>query len=467
MNEASTIAAISSAPGTSARALVRLSGPGAGRVAATLLWTDARAIRGAFEGRRGCGTGWLRLAASGPSLPVEFMWWRGPGSFTGEDTLELLIPGNPLVVTRVMGVMLAQPGVRHATPGEFSARAYLNGRMSLEQAEGVAAGIAAQNAEELAAAFELASGRTGVGYAAIAEEIATLLALIEAGIDFTDQEDVRAISQAAFEARVRVLIEQVSAMGAGGAARETEPLVVLAGPPNAGKSTLFNALLGRERAIAAPIAGTTRDVLIEPVTISDGVRQVSVRLADVAGLDDDAVGPRGEIARAADARARETIAGADLVLRCDPGRGAPGARGPSAGHEHRPASGVTLAGASGSLGSGSREIRVRTFADRPAPGHGAEVEVCALDGYGLALLRCGILDRLQGSRSAGAAALVPRHAQALRQTALALGESVSSPEPEMAAQSLRVALDAMGEIAGRITPDEVLGRVFSRFCVGK
>ena len=93
--------------------------------------------------------------------------------------------------------------------------------------------------------------------------------------------------------------------------------------------------------------------------------------------------------------------------------------------------------------------------------------MCALDGYGLALLRCGILDRLQGSRSAGAAALVPRHAQALRQTALALGESVSSPEPEMAAQSLRVALDAMGEIAGRITPDEVLGRVFSRFCVGK
>lgn len=457
MPDGATIVAIGTAPGQSARAMVRVSGPAAHGVARELLGDPDVAGDSPLAPpgvRRGCFAAAFRLAPLGGRehfgpplrLPVRVIWMPGPASFTGEDTLELLISGSSLIIRRVMGEILRIPGVRHAGPGEFSARAYLNARLSLEQAEGVAAGIAAQNAAELAAAHDLSSGRTGAAYASIAEEIATLLALVEAGIDFTDQEDVRAISSLDYARRVGALLEALTRMGDGGHTRETAPLVVLAGPPNAGKSTLFNALLGRERAIAAPIAGTTRDVLIEPLTLTDGARQLAVRLADTAGLDEVSGPPTTEIARAAAAKAREAVAAADLVLRCDSGA----SRARSAGE-----------------GSLSRELHVRTFADRPAPDHRADIEVCALDGFGLHALRRAMLDRLAGSRGANAAALVPRHAETLRQTAAALTEGLGSHHPETIAQSLRLALDAIGEIAGRITPDDVLGRVFSRFCVGK
>ncbi|MFA6044569.1 MAG: GTPase [Phycisphaerales bacterium] len=470
MLDGSTIAAIGTAPGHSARALVRVSGPEAARVGRAVLCEvedPSASTLAALHSRRACFAASFSLAsldakAAALPLPVRGIWMRGPHSFTGEDTLELLVPGNPLITRRVMAQILALPGVRHAEPGEFSARAYLNGRLTLEQAEGVAAGIAAQNAAELAAAHDLSSGRTGAAYSVIAEEIATLLALIEAGIDFSDQEDVRAISPEDFARRVRTLLAGLSHMGDGGHVRETEPLVVLAGPPNAGKSTLFNAMLGRERAVAAPVAGTTRDVLIEPLTLTDGARQISVRLADVAGLDEDGEAATSEIARAAAARARDTIAAADLVLHCD--SGATRARSASESHQVPPGTNATLAAASGSW---TRHLHVRTFADRPAPGHYAAIKVCALDGYGLEALRREIIQRLAGSRSANAAALVPRHAEVLRQTAAALTESLANAHPETIAQSLRLSLDAIGEIAGRITPDDVLGRVFSRFCVGK
>ena len=481
MADGSTIAAIGTAPGASAGAMVRVSGPLAREVARTLLGDGER--EDIFGTARGCAMAKIRLPpdahsrppagevkessdglepsrlGQGLALPARVLWFCGPGSYTGEDTLELVIPGNPLVVRRVMGVVLQIPGVRHAAAGEFSARAYLNGRLTLEQAEGVAAGIAAQSAAELAAARDLASGRTGEAYRALAEEIANLLALIEAGIDFTDQEDVRAISPEVFDRRVRGLLAMLERMGEGGQVRTIEPLVVLAGAPNAGKSTLFNALLGRERAIAAPVAGTTRDVLIEPLILDDGARRLAVRLADVAGLDECGAG--GDIAREAAAKAQETIAAADLVVWCEPGHLRAGFGGPR--RCERPEAGDLGAGVSGL----PRELCVRTFADRPALDAARKLEVCALDGFGLASLRRAIIQRLVGSRSASAAALVSRHAEALRQTRLALAESLASDQPETIAQSLRMALDSIGEIAGRISPDDVLGRVFSRFCVGK
>ncbi|MBI1190179.1 MAG: hypothetical protein GC200_05790 [Tepidisphaera sp.] len=481
MSDGSTIAAIGSGPGASARALVRVSGPGAPDVARQVLVGVEEVV---FASERGCALGHLRLApwttsrtranetlagvsgsyAAEPLLPVGVIWSRGPRSFTGEDTLELLVPGNPLITSRVMSRVLACPGVRHAEPGEFSARAYLNGRLTLEEAEGVAAGIAANTREELAAARDLSSGRTGAAYAALAQEVATLLALTEAGIDFTDQEDVRAIAPDALRRRIAAVIGDINRLGGGLAPVATQPLVVLAGLPNAGKSTLFNALLGRERAVASPIAGTTRDVLIEPLSLSDGSRHLDVRLADVAGLD---AGATGDIAHQADELARQTIAAADLVIHCEPLR----ARSASEGLPDKRTRDDSLSRTTETLarasGSSVPVLHVRTFADQPAATPDTHLAVCALDGYGLDALRHAIIQRLAGSRSASAAALVPRHAETLRIAAAALHDAASADEPETIAHALRLALDALGQLSGRVTPDDVLGLVFSRFCVGK
>ena len=178
-----------------------------------------------------------------------------PGrSYTGEAGAEIQLPGAPHLVDRVIASLLEIEGVRLANPGEFTARAYLSGRLTAEQAEGVMAVIAAHNDAELDASRKLLAGETGREYAQIADEIATCLALVESGIDFVEEEDVIAIPRAELIDRLRALIERINALTEGRDGREhrrAETRAVLAGPANAGKSTLFNALLGRERAVTS------------------------------------------------------------------------------------------------------------------------------------------------------------------------------------------------------------------------
>lgn len=429
--------------------MIRLSGPATREVLALLLDGPPRP----FD--RGCAAARLRLG--GATLPILLVTYRAPASYTGEDAAEILLPGNPTLVERILTILNSLDGVRLAAPGEFTARAYLNDRLTLDQAEGVAATIAAESREQLDAAGALLAGRTGAQYRQWADELATLLALVEAGIDFTDQEDVVPIPARDLAARLAALDQQIAAFLGAEAGRETAatlPRVVLAGAPNAGKSTLFNALLGRRRAVVSPVAGTTRDVLEEELDLSaDAPGCGAVLLTDLAGLDAGAV---SGLDAAAQARARESLQAADVVVHCDPsGRFAPLDVSPAA-----------------------TVIRVRTKADLPAAATGADpgaIAICALDGWNLPILRRAIADVAWGAASGGLASLIPRHRRALDETRRGLrdalealhGDDDAITEPALVASSLRAALDALGELVGRITPDEVIGRIFATFCVGK
>jgi tRNA modification GTPase len=456
------ILAIASAPGPSPRGFVRLSG---GEIF-QLLRDHLQGLtfeRGAHQAR-------LRLADH--SLPVIALIMPGPRSYTGEDCAELQMPGNPALLARVVAELLQSAAVggsaaRHAEPGEFTARAFLNGRISLTQAEGVAATIAAQSDAELRAAHLLTSGALGSFAHQLADDLANALALVEAGIDFTDQEDVVAISPEDLQNRliaIRTRIDDQLQRSVGAEQLQAIPWVVLMGRPNAGKSALFNALLGHERAVVSPMSGTTRDVLTEPLAIDTPHGPAEVMLVDLAGLDED----DAAINQMMQAAARQAIDRAELMLRCVP---------------------INEADADSTPG----EVVVWTKSDLEAkrkPGQSVAparvvarhdaIAVSALTGAGLGELKSLIAQRLADraiSLAADAAALKPRHDDMLRSAQANLEESIALVEPirrerhiaypELIAATMRAALDNLSSLAGDITPDEVLGRIFATFCVGK
>lgn len=391
----------------------------------------------------------LRLGDA--DLPVLVARFIAPDSYTGEESAEIVLPGSPRLVERVVSRLVETPGVRHAEPGEFTARAYLHGRLSLGAAEAVGELIAARGDAQIEAARRLMSGESGARYRGFAEEAATLLALVEAGIDFTDQEDVTAIAPEALRSRALALRDEITAMAGRGEARAALPRVVLVGSPNAGKSTLFNALLGRRRAVVSAAPGSTRDALEEELDLSgDAPGAGRVVLIDIAGLECAAVGaPPAGVTGAAQEAALRAVESADVAVYCDPS-----GRFTRFDGRERPV------------------LRVRTKAD--LPGVHSALEVCALDGWNLGALRRGIADAAFGGAEAETAALAARHRLALREAAARLEDAARAgaglgrlQAPELAAEALRGALDRLGELCGRITPDDVIGRIFSRFCVGK
>lgn len=452
-----TICALATPPTHAPRAVIRLSGPAAftslpigGRAGEGLAGDSHRPTRQAltvtFAIPNTTNTTVLKL-------PALLLCFPAPRSYTGEHCAELCFTGNAFLAERIINALTARPGVRRAQPGEFTARAFLNGRLSLSQAEGVAATIAARTSEQLAAAQSLLSGATGDRYRHWADDCTTLLALVEAGIDFTDQEDVVAITQADLAARALALASAIDARvgaRAGTESPRTLPTVVLAGAPNAGKSTLFNALLGHDRAVASPTAGTTRDILTEPLDLSaDAPGAGSVLLQDLAGLS---ASPTGTIDALAQAHAREAIARADLILWCDPTGTFPEHASPARSLQTRPPA----------------LLRVRTFGDQPAPNTTDAIAVCALDRWNLATLRRAIADHACTTRATDLATLLPRHHRALASASEALrAAAANAATPELAATNLRSALDELAQLVGAITPDDVIGRVFATFCVGK
>lgn len=452
--EPDTIAALASGWAPAPRAIIRLSGPGVPALAFDL-FESPPASTGSIAASR------LRLTPT-LALPCLTMRFDAPRSYTGEHTIEIVLPGNPILLERVLARLASHTGVREATPGEFSARAYLNGRLSLAQAEGVAAVIAAQTDAHLAAAADLASGRRADLYSSWMNEAATLLALVESGIDFTDQEDVVPIAPDELSSRISSLhAALLDHLGAAAGQEQTiaTPRVVLAGPPNAGKSTLFNALLGRHRVVVSPIAGTTRDAIAEPLDLSRSIPAgPTVMLVDLAGLEPHTT--HAPVDGAAQARALDEIRSADIILHCDPaGRFA----------DHLPGS------------PGRPVIRLRTKADLPhsapsTPQAAPALSICALDGWHMDILQRAIADAAwAASGSSNHTFLLPRHRRTLADAAAALAESRRSVDPtahaltrpELTAASLRAAVDALGELAGRMSPDDVIGRIFATFCVGK
>ncbi len=449
MPTGTTIVAISTAPGIGARGMVRISGPQTRELAERTL-DLALSTRGVYSAR-------LSLTRR-CTLPVLAMFYPGPRSYTGEDTLELLVPGGAPILARVLEAVLAQEGIELAQPGEFSARAYMNGRLGLAQAEGIALRISALHSDALRAADTLLDGRYGQQCNAWVDEIAGLLALVEAGVDFADQEDVVPIAPQDLSRRLaelqRQLVEQAGA-GVGARVVDDQPTAVLVGRPNAGKSALFNALLGQQRAVVSEQAGTTRDALRELLDLSRELPGSGViELVDLAGLAERGI---DVIDTQAQQHARELISGADVVLWCDP----------SGAFDQR----------SFEVRPDTPMVRVRTKSDLPSthPGDRSSVPVCAFDPTTLGVLRRAIADATTRASGTGVGVFVPRHRRALRTAIHAIADTLehldpdapSLGNPELIALGLREALDALGELVGEVSPDDVIGRVFATFCVGK
>lgn len=465
-----TIAAVATGFERAPRAMIRLSGPDALNALVPHLAPGSPFQHHAPERRIARATLLLphaRADAPPGELPVIISTFRAPASYTGEHACEIQIPGNPHLVRRVLDLLLDTPGIRSADPGEFSARAFLNGKLTAEQAEGVRAMIAARTASEHAAAHALLDGHTGTRYRLITDELATALALVEAGIDFTEEEDVVAIAPDDLLERLQIQHEATKALVGPEPATEHGsdlPRVVLAGPPNAGKSTLFNALLGRDRAIVSDTPGTTRDAIAEDIELlpaSESPWSASrCTLIDLAGLD-DALATTSDLERLGQTAAWNAIDAADAIVLCDP-TGA-----------------FELASAMPSKGT---ILRVRTKSDLVGDQPPGSIGVCAIDGSNLGALRRAIADAINApdphpSTADTSAAILPRHRVALHrctqavETAIAVASHSKGQrhlgEVELVASALREALDAVGEIAGHISPDDVIGRVFTTFCVGK
>jgi tRNA modification GTPase len=438
-----TIAAIASAPGHTSRAVVRISGP-----------LTPACLLGLIESptaSRGSSVVRITLAGMPAPIPCVLVRYVSPASYTGEDGAELILPGGSHIAGAVLDAFLEVDGVRRATPGEFTVRALLAGKLAPEQAESVGALIAARSNGELAAAHRVLTGESGGAYRELCVELTHALALVEAGIDFAEHEDVVAIPRADLFVRLNDAHEKLDSYVSNTAPaehRSSEPLVVIAGPPNAGKSTLINRLAGWDRAIVSETPGTTRDVLEHAVDLHPG--RVRVRLADTAGLDASLTTSSRAEAGAQHQSAR-AVERACVVVWCDPigvFEGAP-------------------AGA----------ILVRTKADLPCAEHPERViDVCALDGRGIAALESEIAARAIAADPPGEWGVLPRHAESLRGAHACIADAIDllkeSPDdhladPELIAQCMRSALDAIGTIVGDVTPDDIIGRIQSTFCVGK
>lgn len=426
-----TIFALASGAGRAAVAVMRVSGVGAGGVLA--------ALAGGLPAPR--MTSLRRLRHGGEVLDQALvLWFPGPASYTGEDCAELHLHGGPAVVAAVADA-LAALGARPAEPGEFTRRAFSHGKLDLTAAEGIADLIAADTEAQRRQALRQAEGGLARRQAEWAARLARLLARQEAFIEFED-EDLPAGLDDAVAREAAALRAELAAEIAGAARAETlrEGLrIAILGAPNAGKSSLLNALLGREAAITSPQAGTTRDVVEARMIIAG----VPVVLADTAGLRETGDAIEAEGVR----RARAQASSAELVLAVFAADAAADAE--------------TLA----LVEAGA--IAVVNKADLMVP-ELAGLVVSARTGEGLPAMRAALEEAVRAR--AGLADHVgltrPRHRAALAATVAAL-DGLDVPLPELRAEALRGALRALGRLTGTVGVEAVLDLVFSEFCIGK
>jgi len=428
-----TIFALSSGAPPAAVAIIRLSGPHAGAVLAALGGDLPPARMAALRGLRNPDDASLLDRAL-------VLWLPGPGSATGEDLAELHLHGGRAVVRAVEAVLAQQPGVRLAEPGEFTRRAFLNGRIDLAEAEGLSDLLFAETEAQRVAAIRMASGHLSRQVAAWRLEVLRLSALVEAELDFSDEDDVGEAGTDALVGPIGTLANAIkTALARPRAERLRDGVrVVLGGPPNSGKSTLLNALVQREAAIVSDIAGTTRDLIEVPVAF-DGVPFV---FTDTAGLRDE--GAEAIEAIGID-RARNAMAGADIVLWLGrQGEGPP----------HRALWEIE---AQIDRQAVSRETK-------PNPRH----RLSALSGDGLDAL---VAELVAAARdllpAAGDVALNQRQHALLGDCAVALAQAQSESDLLLRAESLRLARLSLDALLGRTHVEDMLDALFGTFCIGK
>ena len=433
-----TICAIATPPGMGGIGIVRVSGPLAPRLALAVLTAVPPARMATLAAFRDEGG---RVLDQGVAL-----FFPGPGSFTGEDVLELQGHGSPVVLDRLVRALVAL-GARAARPGEFTERAFLNGKIDLVQAEAVADLIESAHEGAARAAAQTLQGAFSTMVRALDERLAALRCHVEAALDFPD-EALDIAEDTALAAGLTALssdIAEAARRGREGRILQEGVRVAIAGPPNVGKSTLLNALAGHEAAIVSPYPGTTRDLLRERVVIEG----VALELTDSAGLraTDDPVEREGI------RRAEAALAQADCVLWLvdDSVQEPPPAP---------PASLIIYT-----------KIDISGRASGPCPEGYA---VCAPSGAGIAALRAGLRARFlapaQDSEAEGAFSARRRHVVALERVERAIAAAQAHQgegSAELVAEELRLAHEGVGEITGRFTSEDLLGRIFSEFCIGK
>ena len=448
-----TIVAQATPPGFGAVAVVRLSGPDALDIAGRLMGREARALDGwASRSSRLCS---LFRPGSGETLDQALVTvFRAPGSYTGEDVVEFSTHGGYAIPAGVVAACEAL-GAREAVAGEFTRRAYLNGRLDLTQAEAVADLVATRSAKGREVALHQLEKGLGDRIAALRSRVIGLSALLVQHIDFPEEDDAPTPLEAiADEAETVVAeVERLLATAPAGEMLREGAVTVLAGAPNSGKSSLFNALVGVERAIVTEIPGTTRDA-IEAVVEVDGF---PFRLVDTAGLR----GASERVEKLGIEVARRYLAGADLVLYCRE-------------------AGLAATGREGRFleGLAAPVVRVRTkwdLAGCDEVAEDGEVAVSAKTGDGLGELKRqlrehafrGVVDNrdevpvVTRRRQADLLGLARDEVEGFRE-ALAGGIP-----PEVASAHLKSAESAFEEILGVISTDDVLDRVFKDFCIGK
>jgi tRNA modification GTPase len=471
---ADTIVALATPLGIGAIGVIRVSGPEAFPIV-------GRLFAGKDLGAQSSHTLHLGLLVDGGEQLDEVVvsLFRGPRSYTGEDVIEISCHGSPVVLERVIQAVV-RGGARLARAGEFTQRAFLNGKLDLAQAEAVADLIASQSASAASAALHTIRGGFSRALRELRERLISFSALIELELDFS-QEDV----EFADRTQLYKLISEASVMTAEllqsfrlGNVIRNGVTVAIVGKPNAGKSTLLNTLLNEERAIVSEIAGTTRDTVEEILNIGG----ICFRLIDTAGIRQHI---SDKIEQIGVERSLEKIAAADIVVYLfDVGKGIKGRKAVVSGASVATAMAAPLA--SDEINEVREDLvsRGKTFllvgnkvdmaGGSVAVRYPEEVLISARDGVGVDVLKRRLVDLvLQGEAATGEGTIVTnaRHYQALVKVAEALGAIKTGLDDllpgDLLALDIRVALHYLGEITGEITTEDRLGYIFSKFCIGK
>ncbi len=409
-----------------------------------------------------------KLRAKDGSLIDEVLvsYFKNPKSYTGEDLVEIQAHGGTAVAEKLL-YSIFDLGARQALPGEFSFRAVRNGKMDLSQAEAVSDLIAAKNQAAAALALEKMGGTQSALITEISEEIRTLASLAELGIDFADQ-DVDEVSLPRLKERAETVREKLDRLESSferGRKIQEGILLAIIGEPNAGKSSFFNALLGEERSIVSEIAGTTRDVVRESITLTGKKTSATFRLEDTAGLRSDT---SDTIEKIGIERSLRSAADADLILFVmDPTKAGPSldALWSSLGNPwDRTIAVISKSDVATPAQIAAADSKVKEFGIRET------VSVSSVLGTGIheAAETITRFSEKWTKRSSGEVLLTRiDHQRATKDAISHLIRAASAKAEDLFAADLRQALLALGPVIGETLPDDILGRIFSRFCIGK